>query len=323
MGQAGANGGGNMLAAALRYAGLGLAVFPCGHDKRPLTENGFKDASTDAEKIRAWWSAHPHAMIGMPTGPASGIDVLDIDVKNVDGFAALPGWSDMSPVVVRTPSGGAHVWLKSDGTIRNSAGKIAPGVDTRGEGGYVIVPPSQPNGNDKAYCWERGDETRISDLPPWPVALTEKLRKPKAEKARTEESDRRPPPDEVQCRIAAMGLEAAYQAVAAASEGVRNDTLNRAAFRLGQLVGGGYLDERTVVKKLSEAARQAGLDDVEIDGTIGSGLGAGKNAPRAPDAELADEIDRLAGLPTLRYEQVRGEAADRLGIRVAALDDAV
>jgi hypothetical protein len=318
-----ADGDGKMLSAALRYAGLGLAVFPCGRDKRPYTENGFKDASTDARRIRSWWSKHPDAMIGMPTGPASGIDVLDIDVKNVDGFAALPGWSDMSPVLVRTPSGGAHVWFKSEGTIRNSVGKIAPGVDTRGEGGYVIVPPSQPNGNDKAYRWERGDETRISDLPPWPVALIEKLKKPKAEKAKTEESDRRPPPDEVQCGIAAMGLEATCQAVAAASEGVRNDTLNRAAFRLGQLVGGGYLDELTVVEKLSEAARQAGLDDVEIDGTIRSGLGAGKNAPRAPDAELADEIDRLAALPTLRYEQVRGEAADRLGIRVFVLDDAV
>ena len=314
---------GKPLMAALRYAKRGLAVFPCGPDKRPLTENGFKDASADAEQICAWWSAHPDAMIGMPTGPASGIDVLDIDVKNVDGFAALPGWSDMSPVVVRTPSGGAHVWLKSDGTIRNSAGKIAPGVDTRGQGGYVIVPPSQPNGNDKAYCWERGDEDQIGNLPPWPTALLEKLKKPKAEKTRADDRAPLPPPDEIQRRIACMGLEAACHTVATAVEGARNDTLNREAFRLGQLIGGGYLDELTVVERLSDSAREAGLEEAEVIGTINSGIGAGRNAPRSPDAELNDEIDRLAALPMLRYEQIRSDAAERLGIRVSALDDAV
>jgi hypothetical protein len=77
------------LAAALSYADSGIPVFPCNPDnKRPLTEHGFKDATTDPVRIRSWWREHPSAMIGVPTGPASGIFVVDLDVdekKGVDG----------------------------------------------------------------------------------------------------------------------------------------------------------------------------------------------------------------------------------------------
>lgn len=78
-----------VLEAALDYAESGIPVFPCNPDnKRPLTEHGFKDASTDTAQIRSWWREHPKAMIGVPTGAASGIFVIDLDVdekKGVDG----------------------------------------------------------------------------------------------------------------------------------------------------------------------------------------------------------------------------------------------
>ena len=96
------------------------------------------------------------AMIGMPTGPASGVDVLDLDFddgKGKNGLAEVPDWQDRSPIIVRTPRGGAHLWFKSDGTIRNTTDTIALGVDTRGAGGYVIVPPSK-NGA-AAYRFEK------------------------------------------------------------------------------------------------------------------------------------------------------------------------
>src|SRR5262245_2554003 len=71
-----------LLEAALGYAARGLPVFPCKRaDKSPLTRHGFNDASTDPEQIREWWTQWPNAMIGMPTGAVSGIDVLDLDVK--------------------------------------------------------------------------------------------------------------------------------------------------------------------------------------------------------------------------------------------------
>ena len=70
------------LDAALQYASRGLMVFPCGLDKKPLTENGFKSASKDPEQIRAWWTDNPGASIGMPTGPGNGLWVLDIDMPD-------------------------------------------------------------------------------------------------------------------------------------------------------------------------------------------------------------------------------------------------
>jgi len=67
---------------ALAYAKQGIPVFPCQRkDKAPLTEHGFKDATTKLAQIKKWWARWPKAMIGVPTGPASGIDVVDLDVK--------------------------------------------------------------------------------------------------------------------------------------------------------------------------------------------------------------------------------------------------
>jgi putative DNA primase/helicase len=180
-----------ILAAALAYAEQGLPVFPCNpKDKAPLVgadkdENGeriagtggFHKATTDAAKIKSWWDQWPDAMIGMPTGPASGIDVLDLDFdieKGKDGLAELPDWPEHSPIIVRTPRGGAHLWFKSDGTIRNTTDAIAFGVDTRGAGGYVIMPPSQ-NGAG-AYRFEKGSAKSLAELPPFPSDLLVRLR---------------------------------------------------------------------------------------------------------------------------------------------------
>jgi hypothetical protein len=78
------------LTVALKLARSGLPVFPCKPDKSPLTTNGFKAATTDEKQIERWWSKHPDAMPGLPTGAASGVAVLDIDRKgDKDGFKAL------------------------------------------------------------------------------------------------------------------------------------------------------------------------------------------------------------------------------------------
>ena len=144
-----------VLDAALKYAAAGLPVFPCrnapgkpGH-KAPLTPHGYKDATIDAEKIKAWWAKNPGALIGLPTGAITGIAVLDIDVKNgKDGFAAVPGWEKMTTLRSHTASGGAHLFFRANQPIRCATG--SDGVDVRGEGGYVIVPPSQ------GYSWADG-----------------------------------------------------------------------------------------------------------------------------------------------------------------------
>ena len=107
----------------------------------------------------------------MPTGGITGIAVLDLDVKKgKNGLAEIPDWENLSPTIARTGSGGVHVYFRTDGAIiRNSTDKIAPGVDTRGEGGYVILPPSQ------GYEWIKGGD--LSQLlPPWPEHLRPALR---------------------------------------------------------------------------------------------------------------------------------------------------
>ncbi|MDB4780434.1 bifunctional DNA primase/polymerase, partial [bacterium] len=137
---------------ALEWASRGRPVFPCGPDKRPLTSHGFKDASTEPSEIRQMWSMHPDAMIGMPTGKASGIVVLDFDLDEDKGFNAVPVFTELRAAgmvpegtyTVRTPRGGLHVHLEaSEMEIRNAVGYDGRcGFDIRGEGGYVIVPPS-------------------------------------------------------------------------------------------------------------------------------------------------------------------------------------
>lgn len=111
------------LSAALAYAAEGIPVFPCRSDKTPLTRHGFKDATTDEQQIREWWEANPKAMIGVPTGEKSRIDVLDLDLKPeeyIDGRECVRNWQELSPAIVQTPSGGLHLWFKSEGLIRNS-----------------------------------------------------------------------------------------------------------------------------------------------------------------------------------------------------------
>jgi hypothetical protein len=131
----------NTLDHALALASRGIPVFPYDVDKRPLTPHGFQDATTDPEIISAWAELWPDALIGMPTGELSGIAVVDIDVREgKDGRAWLADHGHMLAGArrVKTRSGGLHVYFQHPPGLRSSAGKIAPGVDVRAEGGYVV-----------------------------------------------------------------------------------------------------------------------------------------------------------------------------------------
>ena len=131
---------------------LGLPVFPCREKpnatgkgiKSPYTANGYTDASTDEQQICNWWHANPNALIGVPTGQANGILVVDIDQSDAkDGEASFAelGIDDPETVQTITQSGGRHIIFKyPDGyDIRNSAGNVlGKSIDVRANGGYVI-----------------------------------------------------------------------------------------------------------------------------------------------------------------------------------------
>ena len=123
---------------ALRLAAKGKSVFPCKPDKSPYVRWREK-ATTDSDEVNALWDRHPEAHIGMPTGEQSGVFVVDVD--RLAALEELPGELPET-YTVRTRSGGLHYYFKHFEGIRNSTGELAEGIDIRGEGGYVIAPPS-------------------------------------------------------------------------------------------------------------------------------------------------------------------------------------
>jgi hypothetical protein len=135
---------------ALGYAAAGVPVFPCvPGGKAPATTRGFHDATTDPDQVRRWWARQPNANIGMPTGArpdGTGIDVLDVDERPTgSGRAALAqarraGLTDGWIRVVATPSGGLH--LHYPGTTQRNGTLRDRHLDFRGQGGYVLLPPS-------------------------------------------------------------------------------------------------------------------------------------------------------------------------------------
>lgn len=157
-----------MLAAALAYAARGWPVFPVGADKMPLISRaaggqGFKDATTNPSQIREWWGKHPNAGIGIPTGTVSGIVVLDLDRKHgdpaamLDSLAQAIGQDPPETATSLTGGGGRHlVFALGSHTVRSSAGALSPGVDVRGEGGYIVAPPSAHK-SGTPYQWAEAD----------------------------------------------------------------------------------------------------------------------------------------------------------------------
>ena len=177
-----------LLDAAQAFSTLDMPVFPvhsiredgscsCGRGdcqrpgKHPRTARGFKEASTNEDQIDAWWQRWPDAGVAIATGEA-GLVVIDVDVKG--GGAGLENWrtlvAELGPelqdtAMVRTPSGGLHAYFKAGvREISTSAGTVAPGIDVRARGGYVIAPPSRRL--DEGYVWMSGHGLeRLRELP--------------------------------------------------------------------------------------------------------------------------------------------------------------
>lgn len=153
----------SLLQSALKYAtSYGWAVFPVSQEtKKPLTPHGCKDAKTDPGAIRSWWTKYPTASIGIATGKKSNLIVIDEDIdedKGLNGYQEVRKWESIhgelpETITATTGRGGSHLYFRYDkDDIGNRTG-ILEGVDVRGEGGYVIAPPSiHPNGTE--YTWE-------------------------------------------------------------------------------------------------------------------------------------------------------------------------
>jgi hypothetical protein len=168
----------NLMEAALQYADeLGWYVFPLADGgKVPRAgSNGLLDATRDPEQIKRWWAAHPRANIGVNCGK-SGVGVCDVDPRH-GGDASFEtlrhdlGKATFDTITQTTPSGGTHYVYDANGAIiRNTESKIAPGIDTRGDGGYFVAAPSVRA--DSSYTWviDEGPFDRVAAT--WPKELT-------------------------------------------------------------------------------------------------------------------------------------------------------
>jgi Bifunctional DNA primase/polymerase, N-terminal len=280
------------LAAALR----GWYVFPCAvGGKRPALRGNWQDlATTSPDQIRDWWNRAPYN-IGIACGP-SGLVVIDLDLpRDADDEEAadgvlfpLSGADILSGLarqhgerypggtyVVDTPSGGCHLYFSAaagDDRVRNSAGAVGPHIDVRADGGYVVGAGSRIGG--RAYSARA--PRPAAPLPSWLAALVRDSSVPPEVPGQ-----RLPVDDSAQGRAYAMAaLRAETERVASARPGTRNDTLNRAAFSLGQLVTAGLLPPIPVITSLIDAARYAGLPEDEAVRTVRSGMAAGARKPR-------------------------------------------
>jgi hypothetical protein len=253
-----------LAAAALRYANLGIPVFPCvPGGKQPLTPNGFHDATSIARVVHAWWQRTPDANIGLPTGALTGVLVVDVDVHpGASGFDAFErarsqGFGSGWAWLVRTPSGGLHAYYPNvHGQEQRSWQVPAAHIDFRGDGGYVIAPPSRVpvDGAQRSY-----DVIAVATHPPNPVdavALRRFLEPPRP--ART------PPPPGMPAK--GCRPDALARTVALTPEGGRNRALFWASCRMVE----NGLSQADVMGWLAPAAQYAGLPDREIETTVDS-----------------------------------------------------
>jgi hypothetical protein len=193
-----------MLRTALQLAERGLAVFPCRPcDKRPATANGYKDATTDVITIQTQWQENPNYNIGVATGAVSGFFALDVDGAEAALSRLEAAHGSLPPTVEVITARGRHLYFKYSVPVGNTTGRIAEGIDTRGDGGYVIVPPSiHPSG--KRYCWSVDSGSCFAQAPQWlldklieknntattPTAWSELIASPVAEGARNDTATR-------------------------------------------------------------------------------------------------------------------------------------
>lgn len=296
-------------AAALQYAARGWHVLPLhnisrGHctcpakadctspAKHPRTKHGLHDATTDPGQIGFWWIKWPNANVGIRTGAISGLVVLDIDPEH-DGeqsVVTLEQTHGPLPPTLTSLTGGDgmhHLYTHPgpDIDIANRAGsKLGPGIDVRGDGGYIVAPPSLHLSGQR-YEWLDLD-VPLAPLPDWLHEQLEQEQPVAPAAPRPNIAPGGPAPGGT-TNYARVALDRQAADVTQAAQGGRNHALNAAAFRMGQLIAGGQIDEPTVVDELVAAAGRCGLGGKEVGNTIRSGLTSGAREPQYPDPTRA------------------------------------
>jgi Bifunctional DNA primase/polymerase, N-terminal len=279
---------------AMEYAGRGWHVFPlhtpdergcsCRHDcpspgKHPRTIHGLHDATTDPHQIELWWRMWPTANIGIATGAASGLVVIDIDPRNGGDESMLALETIIGPlsgtVTANTGGGGTHLYYAHPANPRwptpsrgAAFGAELPGIDVKADGGYVVAPPSSHT-SGRNYTWVGPWAHQLTG---WPLSLMWRHAPPPRPAPRrggpggTWGGSSCPPAQ----ASATPALAGASALVANAQPGNRNNALNWAAWHMGMRVALGHLELAQVWSELGDAASRAGLQAREIALTLTS-----------------------------------------------------
>ncbi|MFI6960768.1 bifunctional DNA primase/polymerase [Streptomyces sp. NPDC050255] len=281
-----------LLKAALRAAERGWHVFPLRPgDKRPALHGEtacqglgecagghrkWEDrATTDPDRIRRAWADHPFN-IGIATGP-SGLVVVDLDmpkpkpnsstdtpsgVTNFEALCERAGQAIPTTYRTRTASSGHHQYFTAPPGVRlgNTAGTLAPLVDTRAWGGYVVAAGSSTT----AGPYEVTDPAPVAPLPAWLLILLQPVRPAPAGPLVA--------PVVSGSRAGRAALERECNRVVTAPEKQGNNTLNRSAFKVGRFVAWGDLARHEVEAAFQGAGEARGLTTAECRATIRSAL---------------------------------------------------
>lgn len=235
---------------AMALAARGFAVFPLQpKDKKPLGgSNSFKDATTDRDSIKTSWTKTPNANIGLATGAPSGVFVLDVDgPEGEKSLRDLEAEHGPLPETLQSSTGrGRHILLTAPCSLGISAGKLGPKLDTRGDGGYIVAPPSiHPTG--ATYSWI--NSTPLADPPDW---LVDKLRAPKSRAVQSAANDNGIPEGQRNSMLTSL-------AGSMRQKGIEGESLDRALNEINETSCDPPLDPREVLR----IARSIGRYPVE------------------------------------------------------------
>ncbi|OQB85182.1 MAG: hypothetical protein BWX88_02021 [Planctomycetes bacterium ADurb.Bin126] len=296
--------------------------------KRPVSKGWQAAPRESLEEALAWAD---QGNVGLRTGRASGIVVIDVDPGADMEPLNLPG----TVTALTGRPGGLHLYFACDKPLGNSSGKLGPHIDVKADRGQVVFPGSVHPDTGTVYGWAEGREpwnVEVAELPAHIVDLLTSADRP-AQDAAGPAPDDETPSDPVQSPSTARRVpnapadgkvrdyvRTAFQlelhAVRSAANGTRNHTLNRAAFCLGRLVGGGYLPRVEVEATLLATAESVGLARMEAMTTIRSGLDAGIAQPRVVELS-APASAAAADLPEQsEYVLIPGPHTDDEGTSV-------
>lgn len=308
------------LDAALAYAARGWAVLPL-RGKLPAIGKadggcGVHDATKDNGKITEWWTHDPNANIGIACGRASGFWVLDVDGDvGEESLAELQGAHGPLPESVEQLTGnGRHLLFTFNGEAVQNSVSFRPGLDTRADGGYIVVAPSYHQASKKTYTWEVDhdpEDTEAVAAPDWLLKLTTATEVTKGDTIDPFVAFGQSQPKSPSYGKAALSAEA--EAVTSAPIGSQENALNTAALKIGQLVGSGALDHDQARERLIAAGLEMSNDpqktpwtEKEITAKVDRGLRDGMAKPR-------QQKNDTAGTPESVPRRLRPLAWSELG----------